>query len=358
MELLDQLLLLFGLLTKLVNFGRHFGTQGGNVPLDESVHAVDRPIPLLQFICIVDHWRYSVQEDVFLNGHLLLILLSEAESVLPEQLQLGLRGKDNFILHDSLKSVSHDGNQHIEHRDLSEEGRQDEKDDTDGGLWSPGETLGFVAIQRLHVLPKNGIKDGDASNLAHYSVVFAPIEVEEHHREPKHHQGQQEKDQEKLDVFDGLLDEKNVEGRLLKHAKPVVSFQQECSRKESSKHSLSVIPKPQWSNQVGKDEDREECQMHQVCKVPKVEPVGPPASTVDELAYFLHALVHPEEHREDAKGHDCGPRVLSFLHFRVWVKRHKQECHGEEKIDGEWNDKVPEEAPKVLIPELDEEIGD
>ena len=98
--------------------------------------------------------------------------------------------------------------------------------------------------------------------------------------------------------------------------------------------------------------------MHQVCKVPKVKPVGPPASTVDELAYFLHALVHPEEHREDAKGHDCGPRVLSFLHFRVWVKRHKQECHREEKIDGEWNNKVPEEAPKVLIPELDEEIGD
>ena len=110
-EVVDRVLQLVVLLVQLE-------AQVPDVARSDASHLVDCAFPVITCITIVIVGSGHKQVNFVLLDR--AGLLKTGDQVIHE-LKFGLRGIHVLVLHDSLKSVAHDGDQHVQHRDLSDE---------------------------------------------------------------------------------------------------------------------------------------------------------------------------------------------------------------------------------------------
>ena len=141
-EVIDRVLQLVVLLVKL-------HSQVLDVAGSDASHLVDGTFPVFASIALVIVGFGHKQVDVLLlcaRG-----LLKTCDQVTHE-LEFGLGGIDFLVLHDSLKSVAHDGDQHVKHGNLGDKRRRNEEEEAHKSLGLVGKVVHVKLSQGKHVL--------------------------------------------------------------------------------------------------------------------------------------------------------------------------------------------------------------
>ena len=146
-----------------------------DVDLRETRHGLDSAFPLIHVFILIIIWLDHAQEVALLVGT--ARVFGQHSGKVSQQCQLGLCGVDLSVLDHSLKRVTHDGNQHVQHCHLSDECRQNKCPVTHRSLWIASEIVQVKLTEGKLVLIEEHIDSPIAEVILHDLVVVASVEV-------------------------------------------------------------------------------------------------------------------------------------------------------------------------------------
>ena len=188
--------------------------------IDGGGDLFDATDPLVSSLFVLLRFN-NVQEHI---GLLLAAGLTNCASHIVHEVELDFGTVDLPVLDYTLKGVAHDGDEHVKHRQLSEECGTQEQDVAKGALGLVRIVSVVELAQRKEVLAESHIQEPVTEYRLHNLSVFSPVEVEHRERYTEEEQGDENEDDESPDIFQGLAQQNDVEACGVKDAQPVKHF--------------------------------------------------------------------------------------------------------------------------------------
>ena len=144
-------------------------------------------------------------------------------AVVSHQLQASLHRVDVLLLHNAAKSIAHDGDEHVQHRQRRHKSRSQEEKVANSRLRIVSEVVVIELSEGQHVLVEQHIEAPEAEVRVDKLIVTLciPVEIEHVHGHSKGHQRDKQEDQEGKNVAKCLTNEMHIEGCTFKQAQPI-----------------------------------------------------------------------------------------------------------------------------------------
>ena len=127
---------LLSLLSDAVESFLQLGFKLRNPLLGDFAHLTDRAFPSAKLILFVFIWGNDEEEthSIFVDFAVLSFNLMNVGGEVAEQLEFRLGRVEFSVVNSACKRIAHDCDQHVKHRDLSEEGRKSEEEEAESTL--------------------------------------------------------------------------------------------------------------------------------------------------------------------------------------------------------------------------------
>ena len=193
------------------------------VDLSELVNCA---LPTLALEIVVDFRLHDDQEESFL---VFGTFLGKDRSILSQDSKFHL---DLFYitqLHQLIKDIAHDRDEHVEHGDLSEKGGAEEHTNHQTRCSTHHEVLANLELaQHQQVLVVDSVHHPPSKALLYNELLsIIPAQIEHVDWQAKHEHGGEKQDQEPLDLRQSCSQQLHVKGRVLEQPHPVVEFHNE-----------------------------------------------------------------------------------------------------------------------------------
>ena len=146
-----------------------------NVDLSETRHGLDSTLPLIHVFILIIIWLDHAQKVALLVDA--TCVFRQHSGKVSQQCQLGLCRVDLSVLDHSLKCVTHDGDQHVQHCHLSDECCQNKCPVTHRSLWIASEIVQVKLTEGKLVLIEEHIDSPVTEVILHDLVIVASVEV-------------------------------------------------------------------------------------------------------------------------------------------------------------------------------------